>query len=91
MTSMRYVVLLFLLACKGSEESDTGPAIPPDCQVTDPGGNTCSVPEECEIECICSNESRVTVKRCEGLCPTNESQCGVGCAAVGWSGIACEP
>jgi hypothetical protein len=85
-------LLPFLIACHGEvEETDTGPVIPLGCELTDPGGNTCAVDGECRIECICSNESRVTVERCEGLCPTNDSQCGDACQAVGWSGIACVP
>ncbi len=91
MTGMRNFLFLVLLACHGGEESDTGPVIPPDCDVVDPGGDTCSVPSECRVECLCSNDSRVTMERCEGQCPTNASQCGLGCQAVGWSGVACSP
>ena len=89
MTLMRYLILPLFFACHGGEESDTGPVVPDGCDASDPGGNTCSVPSECRVECICSNESRVTVERCEGECPANASQCGVGCQAVGWSGVAC--
>lgn len=89
MTGMRHVVLLLLVACNGPEDSDTGPVIPEGCDANDPGGNTCSVASECSVECICSNQSRVTVERCEGQCPSNESQCGMACQAVGWSGVAC--
>lgn len=90
MTPMRNVLFVLLVACKGPDESDTGPVIPADCEVTDPGGNTCSVPAECRVICLCSNDSRVAMERCEGQCPTNASQCELGCQAVGWSGVACE-
>ena len=89
---MRTIALLLLLpACHGGETDDTAPPVPDDCELSDPGGNTCAVDGECRVECVCSNGSRVTVERCEGTCPTNDSQCGVACQAVGWSGYACVP
>lgn len=82
-------MLLLLIACSGNADTDTGPVIPDGCDADDPGGETCSVASECRVECLCTGGSRVTVERCEGQCPTNESQCGVACQAVGWSGVAC--
>lgn len=86
---MRLAVLVFLVACNGRKDSDTGPVLPPDCDTTDPGGQTCSVASECHVECLCNGGSRIQAERCEGQCPSNADQCDVYCSAVGWTGVAC--
>jgi hypothetical protein len=80
--------LLVILACsQGGAESGDG--LPPGCDTTDPGGRTCSVPDECVITCLCTGGSTIEASSCEGQCGSPAALCPTYCQGVGWDGLWC--